>query len=252
MTTGHALLGPDDPSPVAVVNPSGTSPFLLIGDHAGDAIPGALGDLGVAAADRARHIAIDIGVRALGERLADRMDAVFIHQRYSRLVVDCNRDPVAARAIVPVSDGTPVPANQAMSPAEAAARIAEIHAPYQQAIADEIARRKAAGQAFTLIALHSFTPVMAGIARPWHVGILHHAGDPAYALALLGRLRAIPDLVVGDNEPYQMDGTDHTVPRHAYPDRLPYAEIEVRQDLLADPAGVTRMAGILEDVLLGG
>lgn len=249
MTTGYRLLGPDDPSPVAVENPQGTAPFLLIGDHAGDAIPRILGDLGVSAADRARHIAIDIGVRAMGIVLAGMLDAVFIHQRYSRLVVDCNRDPVPARAIVPVSDGTAIPANQAMPEAEAEARIAEIHAPYQDAIAAEIARRTAAGQPVILIALHSFTPVMAGFARPWQIGILHHAGDPTYARTVLGRLGAIPGLVVGDNEPYQMDGTDHTVPRHAYPDLMPYAEIEVRQDLLGDAEGQRRMAEIIRRVL---
>jgi predicted N-formylglutamate amidohydrolase len=37
-----------------------------------------------------------------------------------------------------------------------------------------------------------------------------------------------------------MDDTDHSVPRHAYAGGLAYAEIEVRQDLIGDAAGVER------------
>ena len=39
-----------------------------------------------------------------------------------------------------------------------------------------------------------------------------------------------------------MDAPDYSVPRHAYAAGLPYAEIEVRQDLLADAAGVGETA----------
>ena len=78
---------------------------------------------------------------------------------------------------------------------------------------------------------------MRGVSRPWHVGILHDGGDTAFARALLAALGRESDLTVGDNEPYRMDLIDYTIPRHAYPDRLPYAEIEVRQDLIGDEAG---------------
>ena len=94
---------------------------------------------------------------------------------------------------------------------------------------------------------------MAGVARPWHCGILHDGANDGLATAMLGRLRAEGDLVVGDNEPYAMDGIDYTVPRHAFASGLPYAEIEVRQDLLADDAGIAswcaRLARLLPQAL---
>jgi predicted N-formylglutamate amidohydrolase len=243
------LLDRNDPQPVSKLNAAGRSPFLLIGDHAGAAIPRALGDLGVAAADRARHIALDIGIQGLGATLAARIDAVFISQRYSRLVIDCNRDPAVPGAMPEVSDGTPIPANMGLADAGRAARVAEIHAPYQQAIAAEIAAREARGLETILIALHSFTPVMGGFARPWHAGVLHSFGDARYALKLIAALRSEPDLVVGDNEPYQMDLIDYTIPLHAFPRRLRYAEIEIRQDLIAAEDGQRAWAERLARVL---
>lgn len=240
-----------DPPPVRVFNPGGRSSFLLIGDHAGNRIPAALGTLGLDRVERERHIAWDIGIGGLGPMLATALDATFISQTYSRLVVDCNRDPSAPDAMPRVSDGTSIPANQDLSPADRAARVAEIHAPYQQAIAAELARREAEGDATILVALHSFTPAMGGRARPWHAGVLHHLGNTAVAKAMIARLEARGDLVVGDNQPYQMDGTDYTVPRHAYPAQLPYVELEIRQDLLATAAQQQGWAEILRETLSG-
>lgn len=232
------LLAADEPPPVAIVNPAGESSFLLIGDHAGNAIPARLGTLGLSASDLARHIAWDIGVGALGAAMAERLDAVFVRQTFSRLAVDCNRGPQAPDVIAEVSDGTVVPGNAALSPEERAARFAEILEPYQLAIGAEIARRDAARLPTTLLALHSFTPTMRGAARAWHAGILHGGGDPAFAIRLLAELRRDADLIVGDNEPYKMDLIDYTIPRHAFAARRPYAEIEVRQDLLESGAGI--------------
>lgn len=245
----QALLGADEPEAAAVVNPAGASPFLLIGDHAGRRVPRALADLGLGDADLARHIGWDIGVRALGQALADAIDAVFVHQVYSRLVVDCNRDPGAPDAIPAVSDATVVPGNANPDPTAVEARIAGIHAPYHAAIATEVARRDAVGQPTALVALHSFTPVMQGLARPWHCGILHDGANDTLARALLARLRAEADLVVGDNAPYAMDGIDFTVPHHAFSSRRLYVEVEVRQDLLGDARGIADWAARLARLL---
>ncbi len=253
------LLDDDEPEPAAVVNPDGSSPFLLIGDHAGRRVPRALADLGLADAELARHIGWDIGVAALGEVLARALDAVFVHQRYSRLVIDCNRAPDAVDAVPAVSDGTVVPGNAGLDATRQAARVAAVHAPYHAAIASEIGRRTALDQPTRLVALHSFTPALRGTAasggvavpRPWHCGILHDGANDGLARALLAALRAEGGLVVGDNEPYAMDGIDYTIPRHAFAAGLPYAEIEVRQDLLADDAGVAGWSARLAR-LLGG
>jgi predicted N-formylglutamate amidohydrolase len=249
-TPTEPLLGQNDPDPVQIVNPGGRSRLLLIGDHAGRIVPAALGMLGLEPDDLARHIGWDIGIAALGEALAVRLDATFVRQTYSRLVIDCNRDPARADAMPAISDGTRIPGNEGLTAAMRAARIAAIHEPYQAAIAAELARRDARGGLTRLVSLHSFTPVMDGIARPWQVGVLHDRGDLSLTHRTLERLRANPALTVGDNEPYRMDGIDHTVPRHCYPDR-PYVELEVRQDLLGDAAGVAawaeRLAAVLGD-----
>ncbi len=236
MISGHTaqgLLAPQDPLPVGIINAKAASPFLLIGDHAGNAIPASCGTLGLGPADLARHIAIDIGVRGMGEALADLLDAPFVHQIYSRLVIDCNRDPASPEAIPATSDGTPIPGN---ADPDVKARIAAIHAPYHAAIAAMLDSRAGAGRATIILALHSFTPIMAGIARPWHCGILHGGGDADFAIRMLRALESRGDIIVGDNQPYRMDATDHSIPRHAFPRGLPYAEIEIRQDLIGDVA----------------
>jgi predicted N-formylglutamate amidohydrolase len=244
------MLTPADPSPVRITNAAGPSPFVLIGDHAGRLVPETLADLGLPEAELIRHIGWDIGIAALGARLSAALGAPFVEQRYSRLVVDCNRSPDRADAIPAVSDGTPIPANTHITEADRAARFAAIHEPYHQAIAALLAKRRAANRETILVALHSFTPIMRGVPRPWHCGLLHHLGDTRLVAPMLEALRRDPNLAVGDNEPYAMNGIDYTVPRHAYPD-LPYLEIEVRQDLIADDAGVALWAGRLAGALAG-
>ena len=244
------LLGESDPPAVSVLNAGASGRFLLVGDHAGSVIPRRLGTLGLGAADLARHIAIDIGVARLGERLSAMLDAPFVAQRYSRLVIDCNRRLDAPDSIAEVSDGTVVPGNEALSQEERTARVAAIHAPYQAAIAGRLAARAEAGLPTALIALHSFTPSMRGVDRPWQMGVLHHLGNNRFAQALLAELQALPGWCIGDNEPYAMDKIDYTVPLHAYPAGLPYAEIEVRQDLLGDEAGIARIADVLAAALV--
>ena len=221
-----------------------------MGDHAGRGIPTRLERLGLPAGALELHIACDIGVAALGALLADELGATFIAQRCSRLVIDCNRDPARPDAIAEISDGVAVPGNIGLSVADRAARVDEIFAPYHARIAEEIAARRAAGQATILLALHSFTPVMAGAARPWRFGVLHMGGS-RFSDAMLGALRVVlgSDLV-GDNQPYRMDGTDYTAPRHAIAAGLDYLELEVRQDLIADPAGQAEAAALLAPLLL--
>lgn len=237
------LLTADDPPPFQIINPAGASSFLIVCDHAGNRVPSALGTLGLGEADLTRHIAWDLGASELSELLSAALDAPLIRQTYSRLVVDCNRGPSAADAIAPVSDGTLIPGNQHVSASDRAARFAEIHEPYQSAIASAIKPNT------ILIAIHSFTPEMSGIVRPWEIGILHHLGNTDFALRVLSGVNEMLYQPVGDNEPYAMDGIDYTVPRHAYPLGLPYVEIEVRQDILSTPEGLSRIALLLETVL---
>lgn len=251
--TGKAetsLLATDDPSPVRVENPEGASLFLLLGDHAGNRVPRRLGNLGLDQHDLQRHIALDIGISRLGRALAARLNAPFVEQRYSRLVIDCNRAIDAPDSIAETSDGTTAPANAGLSPEGRQAREAEVFTPYHDRIAALLKARDDAGRDTVLISLHSFTPTLGGVPRPWDIGVLHDGGDNTFALGLLERLGADGAWRIGDNQPYRMDQIDYTVPRHAYPQRRHYAELEVRQDRLEDDAGVTAMVGVLAEALV--
>jgi predicted N-formylglutamate amidohydrolase len=221
---------------------------MLVCDHAGRQVPACLDSLGLSDAAFDRHIAWDIGAGALTSQLSQRLDAWAIRQTYSRLVIDCNRAPDHPGLIVAHSDGQDVPANIDLSVDERAARLEEIHRPYHQAIAAELDRRAAAGIPAVLIAIHSFTPAMEGVARPWSMGVLHD-GASSHSDRVLALLRQEPGLVVGDNEPYAMDGIDYTIPLHAIGRGLPYVELETRQDLLGDPEGVERFARLLARIL---
>jgi predicted N-formylglutamate amidohydrolase len=233
--------------PVFVQNPGAASHIVLVGDHAGCDIPTRLHGLGLPRDEIERHIGWDLGVGALGAALAERLDAVFVAQRVSRLVIDCNRDPERPDAVPAVSDGTPIPGNADVSGDERTRRVREVFAPYHARIAHELEAR--AGRAPVLVALHSFTPVMNGRARPWRYGVLHLGASPLSACVLAGLRARLGEPLVGDNEPYMMDGTDYTVPHHAVGRGLDYVELEVRQDLLADAAGVADAAALIADVL---
>jgi predicted N-formylglutamate amidohydrolase len=235
------LLGPDDPPAFTLIGPEAPSPFLLIADHAGQAVPAALGRLGLSQAELDRHIGWDIGIAGTTVKLAALLNATAVLQIYSRLVIDCNRPLTAPGSIAAISDGTPVPANQAVSDSQRAQRVAEIFAPYHQAIAAQLDARAARGQPTLLIALHSFTPVFAGSVRPWHAGVLYQH-DNRLAMALKPLLEA-EGLIVGDNEPYSVsEATDYAIPVHGQGRGLPHLELEIRQDLIADDAGQSAWA----------
>ena len=243
------VLGSDDPPAVDIYNDNGRSPFLLVADHAGNIFPRALGRLGISGVDAERHIALDIGIALLGRILADALDAALIQQNYSRLVIDCNRPPGAATSIPEMSELTPIPGNAGLSAAERTAREREIFRPYHDAIAAALARRRAANAPTALIALHSFTPVFKGLARPWHAALLYHR-DPRLARALLTLLRNESGLHVGDNEPYFVsDATDYTIPVHGERRGILHALIEIRQDLIAEGEGQREWAQCLARVL---
>jgi predicted N-formylglutamate amidohydrolase len=243
------LLDPDEPPPVTLSNEAGGSPFFLASDHAGRLFPRRLGTLGLDDAETRRHTAWDIGIAGVGRDLSRRLDATLILQTYSRLVIDCNRDPGVPSSIPEISELTEIPGNRNLAAAERQARIAAIFQPYHAAITDALDRRAAAGRATLLIALHSFTPVFKGVSRPWHVGVLFNH-DARLARSLLRLLRAEGDLVVGENQPYAItDSSDYTVPVHGEGRGLLHVEIEIRQDLIAEPAGQAAWAARLARLL---
>jgi predicted N-formylglutamate amidohydrolase len=241
-TAAERLLGPEEVPPVLEQNVSGASPFLFACDHYGRLLPQALGDLGLPPSDFERHIAWDIGIAGVAEQVARALDAHLVAQRYSRLVIDCNRPPGAPNSIPMISERTTIPGNEGLTREAAELRRSSIFAPYHERISDVIDARARIGRPTVLVALHSFTPVYAGIVRPWHVGTLYQH-DRVLPPLLLAALRAEAGLVVGDNQPYAVDdATDYTIPVHGEGRKLINSGIEIRQDLIADAAGQQQWA----------
>ncbi|MBL8471668.1 MAG: N-formylglutamate amidohydrolase [Rhodocyclaceae bacterium] len=250
MSATTPLLSPTDPPPYTVFHPEGASPFIILADHGGRAIPAALGSLGLAAADLDRHICWDLGVAALAAALAGELDAFAIVQNYTRLVIDCNRQPGAPESIVTRSENTGIPGNFALDASDAVRREREIFQPYHARIAAELEARACAGRAAILVALHSFTPSYLGAARPWQIGVLYHK-DARLARPVLDLLRRDATLAVGENQPYSADdGTDYAIIVHGEARGQMYVELEIRQDELADAAGVARWARRLAPLLV--
>jgi predicted N-formylglutamate amidohydrolase len=244
------LLCADDPPAFRVERATGASPFVIICDHAGRALPRQLGDLGVAHSELSRHIAWDIGIAAVGRLLSDQLDAFLITQTYSRLVIDANRHPGTPQSIVTLSERTRIPGNEALSAEDQQARAREIFHPYHARIREELDARAQAGRPALLVLLHSFTPSFMEQSRAWHAGVLYQR-DARLARSLLSLLREDPALVVGDNQPYAAsDATDYGLVVHGEQRGLPHVEIEIRQDLIDHAEGqaawALRLAGLLE------
>src|SRR5882762_191197 len=243
------LLEAAEVPPVREENTAGRSPFLLTCDHYGRLIPRALGDLGLPESELSRHIAWDIGIAGVAKQLSKHLDAHLIAQRYSRLVIDCNRPPCAASSIPRISEATTIPGNEGLAREAAELRRRQFFDPYHRRIDEAIDARLHAGLPTVLVALHSFTPVYAGIARPWHIGTLYHR-DTRLPPLLLKHLRREADLVVGDNQPYAVsDETDYTIPVHGEMRGLMNSGIEIRQDLIGDQAGQQQWADRLARIL---
>jgi predicted N-formylglutamate amidohydrolase len=239
----------DEPPAFELVNPNGCGRAILICDHASPRIPRRLGDLGLAAADRLRHVAWDIGTAALARRLARILDAPLVLSGYSRLVVDCNRPLEVASAFCIRSEDVNVPGNLVLSDGEKVARAAAFYWPYQDAVHELVESRRGCDVPPAMVSIHSFTPVYLGRARPWHIGV-HYRLDRRLAALALEALRADATLTVGENEPYPVTlDEDYTIPVHAELRGLPYVLFEIRQDLLGAEPDINAWADRLGSLL---
>src|ERR1700761_5632692 len=173
----ETLLSPSEPPACTALGAPNDLPILLVCDHAGNRIPQRLGTLGVSDSERQRHIAWDIGAANVTRHLAERLGVFAILQNYSRLVIDCNRDPKVPTSIATISEDTEIPGNRGLPEAERQARGGEIFRAYHDRTAAELDRRQAAPIPTVLIAIHSFTPVYRGVARQWHTGLLFNRDD---------------------------------------------------------------------------
>ena len=223
---------PEEPA-FEIIGQARDSDLVITCDHASNRVPAGLGgSLGLAAAEMARHIAHDVGAAGVSRHLAALLEAPAILSTFSRLVIDPNRGEDDPTLIMQIYDGTVIPGNRGLSAAQRAWRLEHCYRPYHQALAGLLAQRRRP----VLIAVHSFTPQLNGHPpRPWHVGILH-GRDSRLAQPLLARLRAEPDLCVGENEPYGGHLEGDSIDRHALPAEIPNVLIELRNDLIRSPA----------------
>ncbi|MFC3099604.1 N-formylglutamate amidohydrolase [Altererythrobacter lauratis] len=213
---------------------------LVVSDHASNRVPDDI-DLGIAPELLGEHIAIDIGVEAIGTIMAQQAGFAAFQGQVSRLVCDFNRDRDSAGVVPASSDGHTIPGN-ALSREEREARLTRFFDPYHAALADLLAEMKPA----LVVSLHSFTPALATCdkPRPWQVGVLYNRDDRAARIAI--SMLEVEGLTVGDQEPYSGVLLNATMNRHCEPVGLPYVGIELRQDI----AGREKFQPGLADMLV--
>jgi predicted N-formylglutamate amidohydrolase len=245
---GAALLSPDEPGPFQVLNPLAEAPILLVCDHASCRFPVSLGNMGLDPFARRCHLAVDIGAGPLTEQLAASLGVTAVVARYSRLVVDVNRQLMDASAFLEYGDGILIPGNRNLRQADKNSRADTLYWPYHEAVDEQVQRLRNIGPPPAFISVHSFTPVMNGQYRPWQVGVLWDKDT---------RLRDIfiddfsaAGYQVGDNEPYSGKSPhDFTIDHHAEEIGLPCIGIEIRQDQVADDAGVAKISDVMHKII---
>lgn len=228
----------------------GTARFggiLVVADHSSNRVPDDI-ELGIAPELMGEHIAIDIGVGAIAERMAQRPGTAAFLGNVSRLVCDTNRTADDPAAIPEVSDGHAIPGNQGIDRAQ---RLARFYAPFHEKLEELLTTTPPA----LVLILHSFTPRMAtrpDELRPWHCGVLYDQDDRGARLAT--PLFEAEGLIVGDQEPYSGKVYNAAIERHVEGDGRPYLYLEIRQDLIADEAGqqewAERLARVCNEVAI--
>ncbi|WP_323776242.1 N-formylglutamate amidohydrolase [Leisingera sp.] len=227
---------------VEVVNREGTSPVLLLCEHASNNIPARYDGLGLRDEDRLSHAAWDPGARAVALHMSRVLDAPLVASTVSRLVYDCNRPPEAPSAMPEKSELVEVPGNKGLTAAQRQERADTVYAPFCGAAAKLIKARKDAGLQTVLVTMHSFTPVYYGECRAVEIGILHDA-DSRLADAMLAAAPALPHRQVERNEPYgPADGVTHSLKVHGLAHGLANVMIEIRNDLVTTPDEEEAMA----------
>ena len=214
--------------------------IVCVSDHASNFVPDDV-PLGIPAELLDTHIAIDIGVGGVAERMARRHGIPAHLAEVSRLVVDLHREEDHPKVVPTESDGHLIPGNIG---ADIEARLDRFYRPYH----DALAKWLDAADPELIISLHSFTPKLetSEAARPWDVGLLYNEDDRAARHAI--RLFAEQGLKVGDNEPYSGRVLNATMNRHAEAHGRNYCAIEVRQDLISTRADQARWASMIADV----
>lgn len=243
-----------DPAPYTIYNGDSHYPYIITVEHASNAIPKSLGNLGMQQKDLDSHIAYDPYTKQFSLNIADSLGCPVITGEYSRLVIDCNRLETSHQLIRDESDGIIIPGNQDLMPEDLQIRVNEIYRPYHNAIADVKESYDNKNKPYAFISMHSFTPMLniEGKDRPWDVGFMWDHDD---RLALQFHdffKKKYPDIRVGLNVPYdarvEEKGSMHI---HAWPYDIPAVEVELNFGTMADPKKYQRILAAFIEFMIG-
>ena len=221
---------------------NGDAPVLIIADHASNHVPPDI-NLAIDSRHLDEHVAVDIGVAGVAERLVAGGGFQAILATVSRLVIDLNREPDSPGLVPVASDGIAIAGNVG---ADVSARLSRFYHPYHA----KVEKMAAALHEPFILSIHSFTPSLASRPeeeRPWQIGILYNEDERAAPIAI-AVLRDL-GLHVGDQQPYSGRLLNATMNRHAEAHGRHYLGVEIRQDLITDAEGQDRFAGYLRIVV---
>lgn len=250
--TGPAVPIPSERSaPARLVNSQGSSPFLLVCEHASCFIPPQFESLGLPQELRTAHIAWDPGALAVAERLSETLDARLVAATVSRLIYDCNRPPTAPDAMPVRSEVHEIPGNLHLSEDDRNQRIQDYYEPFEALLTDALIATKSTNTVPVLATIHSFTPIYRGQQRTTEIGILHDS-DTRFADNLLQLASLHSPLRFRRNDPYgPANGVTHTLQAHGLRTGVMNVMIEIRNDLISTPdqqgAIAIMLAGLLRD-----
>lgn len=231
------------------INADARPELIFVCDHASNAVPAEFASLGLPPELFKQHIAYDIGAADVTRAFAAAFNAPAILGTYSRLLIDLNRGADDPTIVMKLSDGAIIPGNAKADWPEIHRRIDRFYTPYHNEIEREIARARALSITPVIVSVHSFTPEWKGKKRPWQIGVLWSEKDGRLAIPLMEELRRQGDITVGDNEPYHGELENDCMAQHALAHGFAHVLIEIRQDLIADAAGIAKWSARLVPIL---
>ena len=223
-----------------IINEPKAGGILIVADHASNFVPSEL-NLGLSQDQLNTHIAWDIGVVTVAERLCAEFDFAAFLGDVSRLVVDCNRERDVGSVIPTYSDDIAITGN-ALTAEQREERLVTYYDRYHIALSQLLKSHRPA----LILSLHSFTPMLRSNTaqmRPWEIGVLYNEHETASRLMI--KHLEHHGLYVGDQQPYSGKYLNATMNRHAESNEIPYIGIEMRQDLVMNDAGIDRFVRIL-------
>lgn len=224
--------------------------FLVTCEHASNALPREF-KLGVPAGVLRSHVAWDPGARETSSILAHRLGAAQFAGRYTRLLVDLNRNRGHRQLIPAELFGVKIPGNRNLSRAQREERIAKYWTPYREAVTDGV-RRCIDGAGICLhFGVHTFTPKLGGEVRTADLGLLYdpkRKRERSFAEAMGGYLEE-RYLTVRMNYPYPgtADGLVTAFRKQFAQRRYVGIEFEINQRIVDTNRQIWRIGRLLAE-----